>query len=272
MTQTLAAMITQTPRIFNQDRANDATALIPGVVPELKALVAGAASTSPYVMGLIEKETGWLIEAVEDPRGALEQLIATTRALPLDHVGGALRAGKRRVALLSALADLGGAWPLEDVTGALTNYADAACDTALRAGLAPLIWRGKLPGMCEDDLADAGGMTVLAMGKMGAHELNYSSDIDLICLFDETRFDPDDFHDARTAFVRATRTMSGLLSDLTGEGYVFRTDLRLRPDPSVTPVCMAMGGGGAVLRKSGPHMGARGLYQGAGLRGQFGSG
>ena len=78
------------------------------------------------------------------------------------------------------------------------------------------------------------------MGKMGARELNYSSDIDLICLFDETRFDPTDFHDARTAFVRATRAMSGMLNDLTGEGYVFRTDLRLRPDSGVTPVCMAM--------------------------------
>ena len=76
--------------------------------------------------------------------------------------------------------------------------------------------------------------------EMCIRDRNYSSDIDLICLFDETRFDPDDFQDARTAFVRATRHMSGLLNDLTGEGYVFRTDLRLRPDPAVTPVCMAM--------------------------------
>jgi glutamate-ammonia-ligase adenylyltransferase len=80
----------------------------------------------------------------------------------------------------------------------------------------------------------------LAMGKMGAFELNYSSDIDLICLFDETRFEPDDFHDARSSFVRATRRMAAMLNDLTGDGYVFRTDLRLRPDPGVTPVCMAM--------------------------------
>lgn len=83
-------------------------------------------------------------------------------------------------------------------------------------------------------------MVALAMGKGGAFELNYSSDIDLICLFDETRFDADDFHDARQAFVRATRKMTALLSDRTGEGYVFRTDLRLRPDPSVTPVCLSM--------------------------------
>jgi [glutamine synthetase] adenylyltransferase / [glutamine synthetase]-adenylyl-L-tyrosine phosphorylase len=83
-------------------------------------------------------------------------------------------------------------------------------------------------------------MVVLAMGKMGARELNYSSDIDLICLFDETRFAPDDYHDARASFIRVTRKLCGLLSDYTSEGYVFRTDLRLRPDPSVTPVCLSM--------------------------------
>ena len=83
-------------------------------------------------------------------------------------------------------------------------------------------------------------MVALAMGKMGAGELNYSSDVDLICLFDETRFDPDDYYDARASFVRATRKMCAMLSDITPEGYVFRTDLRLRPDASVTPVCIAM--------------------------------
>jgi glutamate-ammonia-ligase adenylyltransferase len=70
--------------------------------------------------------------------------------------------------------------------------------------------------------------------------LNYSSDIDLICLFDETRFDPEDRFDARASFIRATRNAMASLSDLKAGGYVFRTDLRLRPDPSVTPVCFAM--------------------------------
>jgi glutamate-ammonia-ligase adenylyltransferase len=78
------------------------------------------------------------------------------------------------------------------------------------------------------------------MGKMGAGELDYSSDIDLICLFDESRFDPDDFLEARPAYIKATRAMAALLNDITGEGYVFRTDLRLRPDPAVTPVCLGM--------------------------------
>jgi glutamate-ammonia-ligase adenylyltransferase len=215
-------------------------ALVADLPPAIRDVAVGAGACAPYLAELLEKERDWLADAIADPEGAVQAIIDGAGTLAPDALADGLRQGKRRVALMVALADLGGAWPLEQVTGALTDYADAACGAALRAGLAIQIKRGKLPGMTQDDLADAAGMVVLAMGKMGAHELNYSSDIDLICLFDETRFDPNDFHDARAAFVRATRAMSATLSDLTGQGYVFRTDLRLRPDPAVTPVCVAM--------------------------------
>jgi glutamate-ammonia-ligase adenylyltransferase len=240
MSHSLSSRITQIPRIFDKERAVDARALVFDLPDNVQELVVGAACCAPYLLGLLQKEYAWLVSAVVDPDQAISDLITDTQALTPENAADSLRAGKRRMALLTALADLGGAWPLETVTDALTRYADAACAAALKVGLSQQIRRGKLPGMDESALTDAGGMVVLAMGKMGAFELNYSSDIDLICLFDETRFDPDDFHDARSAFVRATRTMSGLLSDLTAQGYVFRTDLRLRPDPAVTPVCMSM--------------------------------
>ena len=214
--------------------------MVPDLSAELRDVIAAAASTAPYLMALLEKEADWLTEAVADPEVALEANREAAGALAPDRLADGLRQGKRRMALMTALADLSGAWSLEEVTGALTDYADAACTAALRAGLTAQIKRGKLPGMTLDDLEDCGGMVVFAMGKMGARELNYSSDIDLICLFDETRFEPDDFHAARSAFVKATRAMSGTLSDITAEGYVFRTDLRLRPDPAVTPVCITM--------------------------------
>ena len=93
------------------------------------------------------------------------------------------------MALLVALADLGGVWDLAAVTGALTGFADGAVAAGLQALVAAEIRRGRMPGARPEDAADAAGMVVLAMGKMGAFELNYSSDIDLICLFDESRFD-----------------------------------------------------------------------------------
>lgn len=215
-------------------------ALFSDFSPDVSALIAGAAGCSPYLAGLIEKEQEWLRSAFEDVDKAVADEIASAAFHAPDGLADGLRRAKRRVAVISALADLGGAWPLERVTAALTDLADAACQSALRAAVGHQIQRGKLPGMDADDVEDAAGMVVLAMGKMGAHELNYSSDIDLICLFDETRFDADGFQQARAAFSRATRAMAATLSEITAQGYVFRTDLRLRPDPSVTPVCIAM--------------------------------
>ncbi|WP_243612458.1 glutamine-synthetase adenylyltransferase [Shimia aestuarii] len=232
--------ITRLPRAFDPDRGDDTLTLVPEMEGDLAKLLHGTAGCSPYLKSLIEKERDWLPEAFEAPEAAVTRLYDDLREVAADQLGSALRQGKRRIALLTALADLAGVWELERVTGTLTEFADLASDLALKAAIANEIRRKKLPGQTEDDVATAGGMVTLAMGKMGAYELNYSSDIDLICLFDETRFDPGDFHDARASFVRATRKMSAMLNDLTGEGYVFRTDLRLRPDPSVTPVCLAM--------------------------------
>lgn len=237
---TLAASMTRCPRAFDPDRGREALEGVQGLDPVFHMLIEGAAGSSPYLASLIIKEADWLESALTTPDQAVQTEIDVARKAGSEGLSDALRQGKRRIALLTALADLGGAWPLARVTGALTDFADAACQAALRAGLAQQIKRGKLPGKTAADLDDAAGMCVLAMGKMGAGELNYSSDIDLICLFDETRFDPAEFHDARASFVRATRSMTATLSEMTAQGYVFRTDLRLRPDPAVTPVCMAM--------------------------------
>ncbi|WP_300029724.1 glutamine-synthetase adenylyltransferase [uncultured Roseobacter sp.] len=236
----LTSQLTRCPRPFDPDRGREALVHFAGLDSQAADLIAGAAGCSPYIAGLIGKEAPWLEAALDDPSLAVADVLRDAADWEAGDLAVRLRQAKRRIALLTGLADLGGAWALDTVTGTLTEFATVACEAALRSGIAIQIRRGKLPGMTADDVHDAAGMCVLAMGKMGAGELNYSSDIDLICLFDETRVDPDDFHDARAAFVRATRAMSATLSELTGEGYVFRTDLRLRPDPAVTPVCMSM--------------------------------
>jgi len=202
----------------------------------MRALVAGAAGCSPFLAGLLTRERDWIAAAAEDPDAALAALLHETG----EDVGPALRRARGRLAVLVALCDLAGVWPLEKVTGALTDFADHAVSRAVQREIAAELRRGNLPGKTEDDLATGAGFVAIAMGKMGAHELNYSSDIDLICLFDETRFDRADFAEARAAFVKVTRRAMATLSDVTAEGYVFRTDLRLRPDAAVTPVCLAM--------------------------------
>ncbi|KIC15749.1 [protein-PII] uridylyltransferase family protein [Leisingera sp. ANG-Vp] len=232
--------ISRIPRPFDPDLGAEARDLVPELSGDLANLVAGACGSSPYLKELTARESAWLPEALRDPAAALAEVFDGCRALEGSQLRPGLRQAKRRVALLTALCDLSGGWSLEQVTGALTDFGALCADVAVKAEIAALIRRKKLPGLTDDDVETAGGLTILAMGKMGAHELNYSSDIDLICLFDETRFDPDDFYEARQGMVRATKNMSAVLNDRTGDGYVFRTDLRLRPDPAVTPVCLAM--------------------------------
>ncbi|GAA4229761.1 glutamate-ammonia-ligase adenylyltransferase [Sagittula marina] len=236
----LSKRITRLPRAFDPDRGAEALSTTPWASGALADLIKGTGGSSPYLNGLIQREADWLEAAVPDPEKAFSTLLNTLPEVAADQLPSALRQAKRRVALLTALCDLSGAWPLEQVTEALTALADLATTLAMRATVGHEIKRGKLPGMTEDDVQECAGMVALAMGKMGAGELNYSSDIDIIMLFDETRYDPEDYHEVRSALVRATRKASAMLNDLTGEGYVFRTDLRLRPDPSVTPVCIAM--------------------------------
>ncbi len=235
-----AARLTRTPLAFTPEQGREAVMRLPDLAPELEALIVGAAGSSPYLAGLIAREAAWLAPALQDaPEQALQEALTITGDGEA-ALRSALRQAKRRVALLTGLADLGGVWSLEEVTGALTALADRATQAALSFQVGREIARGKLPGQGEGDMAAAGGAVALAMGKMGAHELNYSSDIDLIMLFDEARYGHDDFHEARAALIRATRRMVAMLSEKTHEGYVFRTDLRLRPDPSVTPVCVSM--------------------------------
>ncbi|WFE76098.1 hypothetical protein [Roseinatronobacter sp. S2] len=233
--------ITRFPIPYDRAAGTEARALFPALTPQQADLIDGAAGCSPYLKTLMARERDWIEGAfVTDPWDYLQTELDALDGVALPDMSARLRQAKRRVALLAALADLGGVWSLDQVTGALSDLADRATHVALTALVADEIRRKKLPGAVPEDAATGAGMVVLAMGKMGARELNYSSDIDLICLFDETRFSADDYLDARASFIRVTRKLCGLLSDYTAEGYVFRTDLRLRPDPSVTPVCLSM--------------------------------
>ncbi|MCO6382216.1 glutamine-synthetase adenylyltransferase [Oceanicola sp. 502str15] len=207
---------------------------------DMARLLAGAAGSSPYLAGLIARESAWLEEAIASPLdGVVPGLLAEAAAAEGDP-SVALRVTKRRTALFTALADLAGVWPLEQVTGALTGLADTAVQLAWRHALQVEAARRKSVLEPEDVDDDLCGIFVLAMGKMGAGELNYSSDIDLIALYDQDRWPERDPHELRSSLVRATRAAAQIVGENTAEGYVFRTDLRLRPDPSVTPVCLSM--------------------------------
>ncbi|WP_281825444.1 glutamine-synthetase adenylyltransferase [Jannaschia rubra] len=221
-------LITRHPVPFDAEAGARAAADVP---VDAGDLVAGAAGCSPYLATLIARERDWLADLWDnDPEAALDDIL-TMLAQAEGDASVALRVAKRRVALLVGLADLGGVWPVMRATAALTRFADAALGKALSVSLTKAA-KGPVTG--------DGGLVAIAMGKMGAGELNYSSDIDLVLLFDEGRYDPGDYAEARAILLRVARRAMALLSDITAEGYVFRTDLRLRPDPASTPIVLSM--------------------------------
>jgi glutamate-ammonia-ligase adenylyltransferase len=243
MTTSFASRLSRAPLAADPARGEEAWAALSAaapVAPELRDLIVGAAGSAPYIAGLIRNQADWLVHALTlDPDAALADALQPARdaaIAPAADRSRLLRTAKKRTALYAALADLGGVWSLEQTTGALSDLSDIATDSALRALVADAKARGRLP----EAAGDTGGIVAIAMGKGGARELNYSSDIDLIFLFDESRYDPDDYLEVRSRLVRICQDATKLLSTNTEDGYVFRVDLRLRPDPSSTPICLAM--------------------------------
>jgi glutamate-ammonia-ligase adenylyltransferase len=181
---------------------------------------ARAEAHAPFLAGLIRREPDLLARMETDGyETALAE--ALSRLTPADPARS-IRHSRAGVALTVAMADLSGAWGLEQVTGALTAFADMALDFAITAAFAE---RGH----------KAGGLAALALGKMGSNELNYSSDIDLIFIHDPETLPRRDGEDPTEAAVRLVRRVVALLAERTADGYALRVDLRLRPDPDSTP-------------------------------------
>ncbi len=203
---------------------------------------------SPFLADLAVREAGSLATFLrEGPEAAMAAAMATVRAIDpamaRPQVAAALREAKRIAALAVALADIGGLWDLDQVTGALSDFAEAALDRAVAHLLRGAHDAGELRLRDPAEPGPGSGFIVLGMGKLGARELNYSSDIDLILIYDPASgiYTPRTEGDVLRAFAsRLARDLVALMETRDGNGYVFRTDLRLRPDPAVTPPAVSL--------------------------------
>ncbi len=213
--------------------------------PSVETLLQSLAESSPHLWELASRDAQRLLRVMEsEPEAHLATLLADHASAAgttgdFDEAQRQLRHMKNEASLLIALADIGGVWPIMRCARALTDLADAAVGAAVRFLLAEAARAGKLqpPDPAEPQVGS--GYIVLALGKMGGFELNYSSDIDLIVFYEpEAPALPADAEPG-PMFVRLTQRLVKLLQERTVDGYVFRTDLRLRPDPSSTPVAVS---------------------------------
>jgi len=214
--------------------------------PLVNTLLESVSESSPYLWDLASREPERLLRVIhadpdrhfasllEDNRRAIAATSDESEAIRL------LRRMKAEAALLIALADIGGAWPVMQAARALTELADCAVDAAIRFVLSDAARAGRLKLKDQAQPQDGSGFIVVAMGKMGAFELNYSSDIDLIVFYDPAAPALPQGSEPAPLFVRLTQRLVKLLQQRTADGYVFRTDLRLRPDPASTAIAISI--------------------------------
>ena len=200
---------------------------------------------SPYLRGSMLARPA-LLEALfdTDVSELVAERIEALTALPTPEMGESdlmkrLREDKRDVALCLALRDLFGAGTVSETAADLSRLAEGAIGAALRFGLREAGKSGKLTLRDPDRPEEGSGLFVLAMGKLGARELNYSSDVDLIVFFDPDAGISADPMEATDIFSRIVRRLVRILAERTAQGYVFRTDLRLRPDPGAMPLAIS---------------------------------
>jgi glutamate-ammonia-ligase adenylyltransferase len=210
-----------------------------------RAWLEAVAAGSPYLRLLMLHHRDVVSGFLEgDSESLFTSLMAGIASASLGEeqavVMAALRQGKARSALLIALCDLAGVWTVDQVTAHLTTMADTMLQATVNWLLRDAARAGKMHLADAADPAYHSGYVALAMGKHGAVELNYSSDIDLIILYDAETAPVTAGTEPATFFVRLTKRLVTLLQDATEDGYGLRVDLRLRPDPRATQVAISL--------------------------------
>ncbi len=232
-------------RIFTKSGDPAYTKFLEGWIdsPEGQRLLAALMGNSPYLSRLLLRQPEILMDFVTlGPNETRDRIFFALR----EHLAGfediklampSLRKTKAQVALLTALADISGRWDLTTTTEMLSYFAEIS----LKATLACLLKQAQAKGELERAIPSECGIFVLGMGKLGSQELNYSSDIDLILLYEPARLSYIGRHTPQHFMTRLAQEMIRILQERTADGYVFRTDFRLRPDPRSTPLAVTIG-------------------------------
>lgn len=231
--------------LFNswlKELADEQAVIIQQAAPVLETLF----SVAPYLFTLAQKHPGFLCESLQvSPQDSMETILETVGEAGLTYTddeefSNLIRLAKDQVALLVSIAETGKIWTSKQAAIALSDFAD----TSLQACLNYLVRQAGSDGKFIDSDAPIRarncGLFILALGKHGGRELNYSSDIDIVAFFDPHIGILQNPDEASKIYARIVRKLATLMQERTAFGYVFRTDLRLRPDPGSTPVALSV--------------------------------
>ena len=213
--------------------------------PAGRKLLHAIAGNSPFLAQCLQRDAAFACRLLrEGPDKTFANILTNLHGVidtetDKGKLMSALRVSKRNVALTIAVGDISEVWDVNAVMDALSTYADESIAVATRHVLRQHAKAGRLSIPYNDAPETGSGYVILGLGKLGARELNYSSDVDLIVLYDPERAAFEDKEVLGPAFVRATQDLVKILEERTADGYVHRTDLRLRPDPGTTPIAIS---------------------------------
>ncbi|MGB3899851.1 MAG: bifunctional [glutamine synthetase] adenylyltransferase/[glutamine synthetase]-adenylyl-L-tyrosine phosphorylase [Mesorhizobium sp.] len=230
-----AAAEENVPRVAGLLTGNSPVAAFLGAVFDLSPFLRDLARRRPQMLDPIFDKP---VEARLDELRAGIATLACAEGVSESSLMMELRLRKTEAHFLIALADLAGEADAAVTVRRLSDLAEACVRAAVDFLLRDSHRQGKLRLVDPERPAEKSGWILLGMGKLGAQELNFSSDIDLVVFFDPQAPAVVDPLDATDMFSRLARRLVRILHDRTEHGYVFRTDLRLRPDPGSTPLAI----------------------------------
>ncbi len=221
-------------------------ALLPGAASlHLHGFLSGVFGGSDFLSRIAARDPVFFGKVLCDPLEPLfDDVLTNARSDAIDakttkELMAGLRRAKAKVALSTALADLGGVWSVEAVTARLSQAAQVFVSSAVDFLLTQAARAGHYLPAHSTSPSQKSGLIILGMGKFGANELNYSSDIDLIIFYESDGIRIPAGKEPQAFFVRLARDLVHILQEQTADGYVFRTDLRLRPDPGSTQAAIS---------------------------------
>jgi glutamate-ammonia-ligase adenylyltransferase len=217
--------------------------------PTARSILDGVFSNSPFLANCAIADPAFLVELMTiGPDNLFGRIIVEIKdelAYERDQprLMAALRVARRKVALLVAVADVTGHWTLDRVTQALSDFIDGAISATVCHLMRHAADSGDIVLHDARFPEDECGLFILSMGKHGARELNYSSDVDLMVFYEPMKVDFRGDRGVQRSFIRLTQQLVKILQERTADGYVCRVDLRLRPDPGSTPVAVTYAAG-----------------------------
>jgi glutamate-ammonia-ligase adenylyltransferase len=224
------------------ERAPEVSEALARLPPPILDSVPKVLGASQFVLDALTRDAT-LIQALAEQ--APQRFAAAAFAFPfassaqMDAVSeeafmAALRRWRRAEFTRIAWRDLAGWASLDETLGDLSNAADAALRAAHAFALQALTQRYGQPRSADGVIQQ---LIIVAMGKLGGRELNFSSDVDLVLLYPESgETDGERPIDNGEFFTRLAQTLIRLLEQPTAEGFAFRVDLRLRPFGDSGPV------------------------------------